>query len=524
MGRFCVIGLDYGTDSARAVLVDASDGRVLAQSVSEYPRWAKRMYCNPSLNEYRQHPLDYIESLKAVLHGVLDPHKELLPYIRAIGVDTTGSTPCLVDRNLLPLCLLPQHRDNPDAMFVLWKDHSDASEAEQITALAGEHLPATGGKCSPESFWPRLLHALRSSVQLKEDAYTFVDLCTWLPNYLCGNTDPDKVKHSQSVVGAKFFQDPATGQLPPREWFASIDEDWMDIVDRIRPGGEGCDSAYGTISPSLAAEFGLGEDVVVGVGLLDGFSGAIGAGISQKRSVMTLGTSSGYYTVSPELTVVPGCLAYGFGLILPGTYTVEMGLSAFGDAYAWLADLLGYALELKGIEYSREEILSSLGKDAEKIMWSEDLPYATDYFNGRRSPDADLSLRATLGGLCLHTSAPEIYRALVEATCFATRAFIERMAEFGQRPQEVICYGGISRKSPFVMQMLSDITGLRMKVVGSAQTCALGSAMCAAVACGIYPSIPAAQKAMAPGIREEYVPSAEHKDLIDKRYLKYSSL
>lgn len=521
MEKQYVIGLDYGTDSVRAVLVDASNGIVAAEKVCNYPRWAERKYCNAALDEYRHHPLDYLECLKDVLHGVLDANPSLAECVKGIAVDATGSTPCLVNRELVPLSMLPEYAENPDAMFVLWKDHSAAKESEQITAHADGRLGCVSGQSGPEFYWPKLLHVLRHSPELVKDAYSFLDLCTWLSNLLCGNKDPEKVKHAQSVVAAKFFEDPITRELPPIEWFAAIDESWLGVVSHVHPKGNNGDEPYGVISAEFAAEFGLSSDVVVSVGMLDGFCGAVGAGITETMPVMTIGTSSGYLTVAKEITEVKGAFTQGVGQILPGMFSVEMGLSAFGDAYAWLADLLSYPLELKGVEYSKGEILAALGKDAEKIALSEDLPYATDFFNGRRSPDQDLSLKATIGGLRLHSSAPEIYRALVEATCFATRSIIDRMTEFGMKPDEVMCIGGISQKSAFVMQMLADITGIKMKVLDNTQACALGAAMCAATASGIYGSIAEAQKAMAAGIKAEYVPSTEGKQIIDRRYSRY---
>lgn len=519
--RQFVIGLDYGTDSVRAVLVDAANGVVAAEKVCDYPRWAAKKYCNIPEDEFRHHPLDYLECLKAVIHGVLDTNPQLAPLVKGIAVDATGSTPCLVDKELTPLALRPEYAENPDAMFVLWKDHSAAKESDEITAHADGRLGCVSGTSGPEFYWPKLLRVLRHSPELVKDAYSFLDLCTWVSNMLCGNKDPEKVKHAQSVVGAKFFEDPFTRQLPPLEWFAAIDDCWLGVVSHVCPKGNNGDEPYGTLSPEFAQEFGLSDDVVVSVGMLDGFCGAVGAGITEKMPVMTIGTSSGYLTVSSEIAQVRGAFAQGVGQILPGMFSVEMGLSAFGDAYAWLANLLSYPLDLKGVAYSKGEILAALGRDAEKIELSDGLPYATDFFNGRRSPDQNQTLKAMIGGLRLHSSAPEIYRALVEATCFATRAIIERMVEFGIKPDEVMCIGGISQKSPFVMQMMADITGVTMKVLDNTQACALGAAMCAATACGIYGSIADAQIAMAAGVKAVYTPNPAGKDIIDRRYAQY---
>lgn len=516
-----VIGIDFGTDSVRAVLVDSRDGHICADNISQYRRWAKRMFCNDSVNEYRHHPLDYIECLFNVLHGVLDSKPELRHMVKGIAVDATGSTPCLVNHELIPLSLMPEYSDNPDAMFVLWKDHSSQKEAEEITTKAGGYLDCVSGHCGPEFFWPKLLRVLRHSPELKRDAFAFIDLCTWASTFLCGIHDPNRLKVAQSVVGSKYFENPRTREIPPVEWFESIDDCWLDIVRNMDFTGCYGDEAYGCIDKAIAIELGLNDDVVVTVGMLDGFCGAVGAGITPDMPVMNLGTSSGYMTVFPEIIDVHGAFTQGIGQILPGMYSVEMGLSAFGDVYAWLVEMLCYPLELKGVPYSKSEILASLRDEASKITVSDDLPLATDFFNGRRSPDQNSKLKAMITGLRLSTSAVELYWALVEATCFATREIIERLNEYWPVPREVMCIGGVSQKSHFVMQMMADITGIKMKVYDNMQACALGSAMCAAVASGIYSSLSEAQKAMMSGTRNEYVPTVDNREIIERRYSKY---
>lgn len=517
-----VIGVDFGSDSVRAVLVDASCGETASECVCNYPRWAERQFCDSGRNAFRHHPLDYIESLRNVIHGVLDGHGDIASSVRGIGVDATGSTPCLVDRELNPLSLRKEYASNPDAMFVLWKDHSAIVEAAEIEASAGDFLNATSGKCSPEYFWPKLLHVLRHSPELRKDAYSFMDLCTWMPNWLCGNHNPEKVKITQSLVASKFFEDPISRRIPPAEWFASIDDCWLDVVKSIKPAGDNGDEPFGLIDPALADEFGLPADVVISCGMLDGFCGAVGSGVSETRPVVVLGTSLGYLTVSNDCSrMVRGAFSQGVGQILPGMFSVEMGLSAYGDIFAWFAGLLNFLPASNGAPRPVGDILRDLGEKAAALPLASDAPIATDFLNGRRSPDIATKLTASIMGLRLGTGAPEIYRALLEASCFGIRAIVERMSEYGMSPEELICIGGISQKSPYVMQMLADVIGVPLKVSACLQSCALGAAMCAATASGLYPNLAAAQKGMAAGILAEYVPDASLSAFYDARYRKY---
>ena len=520
-----VIGLDYGTDSARAVLVDAATGKVEAESVHNYPRWAKGLYCDSSTQMFRQHPLDYYESLKAVLHGVLDGKPQVAAAVRGIGVDCTAATPCLVDENLNPLALRDEFADNPDAMFVLWKDHSAAAEASQIEAVAGDYLQATSGTYSPECYWCKLLHVLRSSPQLQPHAYQFLEMCDWIPSLLCGMHEPSKCKISQGVVATKMLYNPLKGGFPPRSWFEKLDSCWLKVYDNTHPDNNTCEKPFGTLCEEFASEFGMSTDVVVACGMVDAFCGAVGSGISATRPIMTLGTSSGYMTVEPVETAqrVRGAFSQAEGFVLPKMYSVEMGLSAFGDAYAWLAKLLSWFPGRNGEKVSTGAILAALGEDAAALPLDMDAPFATDFFNGRRSPDQNPNLWASLMGLRLTTTAPELYRAIVEATCFATRAIIERMVEHNMAPEEVMCIGGISQKSPYVMQMMADVCGLPMKVYDNKETCALGAAMCGATVCGIYPTVQDAQEAMMAGVKQTFVPDASKTDYYNRRYERYKA-
>lgn len=543
MEKSYVIGLDYGSDSVRATLVDALTGEQAAEAVHAYTRWAKGLYCDAASSRFRQHPLDYLEGLEAVIAGVLDERRDLAPYVRAIAVDTTASTPCLADEHLMPLALQEKYKDNPDAMFVLWKDHTGEQEAEEINRVCKQsevdYSKFTGYNYSPECFWAKVLHLLRQSDELRRDAYTVVEECDWIPALLTGNTDPARHKMGHCCVGQKMFWSEEWGGFPPREFFERIDARLLPILDTLHPAKYTCNHAYGTLSKQWAERFGLSESVKIGVGNVDSHQGAIGAGVAYKTAVLTLGTSAGCMAVMPpqELggRIIDGVFGQVDSCILPGMIGFEVGLSAFGDVYAWLKRTLLYpaktilANSKIGTEEQRkalaeemeERILLQLTADAEALPLRDDAPFATDWLNGRRSPDTNVKLWGSLMGLRLSTNAPELYYALVEATAFAFRAIIDHLTKNGLQIENLIGAGGIAQKSPFVMQMLADVTGKSIEVSSCKQAAAHGSAICASVVAGIYPTIEAAQRALCRPILRTYTPRASHKAHFDKRYARY---
>ena len=543
MEKSYVIGLDYGSDSVRATLVDALTGEQAAEAVHAYTRWAKGLYCDAASSRFRQHPLDYLEGLEVVIAGVLDKRRDLAPYVRAIAVDTTASTPCLADEHLMPLALQEKYKDNPDAMFVLWKDHTGEQEAEEINRACKQsdvdYSKFTGYNYSPECFWAKVLHLLRQSDELRRDAYTVVEECDWIPALLTGNTDPARHKMGHCCVGQKMFWSEEWGGFPPRGFFERIDARLLPILDTLHPAKYTCDHAYGTLSKQWAERFGLSEEVKIGVGNVDSHQGAIGAGVAYKTAVLTLGTSAGCMAVMPpqELggRIIDGVFGQVDSCILPGMIGFEVGLSAFGDVYAWLKRTLLYPVQTilsnstlvapevrKALaEEIEERILLQLTADAEALPLRDDAPFATDWLNGRRSPDTNVKLWGSLMGLRLSTSAPELYYALVEATAFAFRAIIDHLIKNGLQIENLIGAGGIAQKSPFVMQMLADVTGKSIEVSSCKQAAAHGSAICASVVAGIYPTIEAAQRALCRPILRTYTPNASRKAHFDKRYARY---
>ncbi len=531
-----VIGLDFGSDSVRAVLVDTANGDILSTSVDMYPRWGKGMYSDASKAQFRHHPSDYLESLEKVLKNVV-AECDCPEAIKAISLDSTASTPCLADRTGTPLSLREEYSENPDAMFVLWKDHTGQAESEEITALCAKEptnwAKFSGNHYSAECFWSKVLHLIRKNDDLRRDAWYAIELCDWIPAVLTGNKDGENVMASHCVAGIKHMWDKEWGGFPPESFFNALDPDLAVIASRLMQKNHYCNEAAGHLSEEWAERIGLSTSVLVGVGNVDSHSGATGAGIRHKTVIINMGTSAGCMAVMPIEgmggRIVEGVFNQVDGSILPDMFGFESGLSAFGDLYAWLRRILAWPLrnmlddEAKAAELE-DRLLFKLGEEAAELPLRLDAPLATDYFNGRRSPNPDSGLTGAIMGLTLGTSAPELYHALVEATAFALRAIIDHLMNEGVDIEELIAVGGIPQKSPFVMQMIADVTGMEISVAANSNACAMGSAIHAAVVAGIHPTIEEAQAHMVKPTIKVYSPEPSKKQVLDARYERYLKL
>ncbi|RKX82788.1 MAG: ribulokinase [Spirochaetes bacterium] len=543
-----VLGLDFGTDSCRAVIVDAKDGSTVSNYVSAYRRWSKGKYCEASENRFRQHPLDYIEAMQDSVKGALKQAPEgTAERIAGISAATTGSTPAAVDRTGMPLALLPAFSENPNAMFILWKDHTALKEAEEINKLSHswsgtDYTKYEGGIYSSEWFWAKMLHVLREDKEVRKSAYSWMEHCDWMPALLTGNKDSLAVKRSRCAAGHKAMWHESFGGLPSNEFLVKLDPLLGGIRERLYKYTYTSDVPAGKLCREWADRLGLKEGIAVGVGALDAHMGAVGAGITVGSFVKVMGTSScdmavaekgGFKTKKGE-KLVKGICGQVDGSIMPGMIGLEAGQSAFGDIYAWFKDILSWPLKLisglggvdsdsakKIAESVRNSILSELDKEAVKINPEESGVIAVDWLNGRRTPDANQALKGAIYGLTLGTNAPRIYRALVEATAFGTRRIAERFEEEGVPVDNIIAIGGVAKNSPFVVQTIADVMKKRIKVSASDQTVGLGAAMFAAVAGGIYRDIPEAQKAMECGFEAEYEPNESYAEIYDKLYNKY---
>jgi L-ribulokinase len=542
-----VIGIDYGSDSVRTIIVDAANGNEVAASVFYYPRWKHQLYCNAADNQFRQHPLDYIEGLEETIKRCLvQAGPAVAANIKAISVDTTGSTPVAVDKTGTPLALLPGFENNPNAMFVLWKDHTSVMEAAEINAHAEKfninYLQYVGGIYSSEWFWAKLLHILREDDRLRNNIYSFVEHCDWIPFLLTGGNDVHQMKRSVCAAGHKILWSEQWGGLPPNDWFASLDPLLDGFADKLFKDAYPSDAAAGTISKEWAARLGLPENVVIGVGAFDAHMGAVGGQIEPYYLSKVMGTSTCDMLVAPADEVadklVRGICGQVNGSVIPNMIGMEAGQSAFGDAYAWFKKVLMWPLQnilskstvvsaevvKQLVDETSDKLIVELSKQAENVPLQEDNELAIDWLNGRRTPDANQLLTGAVTGLALGSDAPKIFRAIVEATCFGAKAIVERFVEQGIPVKGLIGMGGVAKKSPFIMQMMADVMDMPIRVHKSEQTCALGAAMFAATAAGLYQKVEDAMAAMGTGFDAEYHPNPENVPLYKRRYEKYKKL
>lgn len=542
-----VIGLDYGSDSARAVVVDVADGRTLATAVKYYPRWKKGMYCVPAANQWRQHPLDYIEVLEgSVKEALAACPAGTAENVIGIAFDTTGSTPVFTDENGTPLALKPEFAENPNAMFVLWKDHTAVKEAAEINEKCHandiDYTSYEGGIYSSEWFWAKALHVLREDEAVREAAYSIVEHCDWMPALLIGAGSLDEVPRSRCAAGHKAMWHAKWGGLPSEEFLCKLDPVLAGFRDRLYSETTTAEKPVGKLCPEWAERLGLSTDVVVAGSEFDCHMGAIGAGAKNNTFVRVIGTSTcDIMTVSPEELgdkLVRGICGQVDGSVMPGMIGLEAGQSAFGDIYAWFRRVLEFPLKnilgatelldeetkAKVIDEACDKIIPALTVEAMKIPAGESSVVATDWMNGRRTPDANQLLQGAISGINLGTTAPMIFRALVEATAFGSRAIVERFKSEGMRINDVIGIGGIALKSPFVMQTLSNVLNMPIKVCNTDQACALGAAMFAATAAGAYATVADAQDAMNSGFAKEYFPEPDQVKIYDEIYQRYLKL
>jgi len=544
MNRSYVIGVDYGTDSVRSVLVDSQNGKEVAASVYYYPRWKKGLYCDPAKNQFRQHPLDYAEGLTHTIKACLaQAGQDIAGAVKAISIDTTGSTPVAVDKRGTPLALTPGFEENPNALFVLWKDHTSVKEAEEINEHAKKfdcnYLQYVGGIYSSEWFWAKLLHVLREDEQVRSAIYTWVEHCDWIPFLLCGGQDAQEIKRGVCSAGHKSLWAEAFGGYPPNDFFASLDPLLDGFTATLSKETFPADQKAGYLCPEWAEKLGLSTDVAIGIGAFDAHMGAVGGQIEPYYLSKVMGTSTCDMLIAPPEEVkhvlVKGICGQVNGSVVPGMIGMEAGQSAFGDAYAWLKNVLLWPLKRFLIteehpynpidEQLFQEIearlIPELSRLAEQDAPQEEQELAIDWLNGRRTPDANQMLKGAFFGLNLGTDAVQLFRAIVEATCFGAKRIVDRFQEQGIPVKGLIGMGGVAKKAPYVMQMLADVMNMPIKIHRSEQTCAIGAAMFAATVAGLYPTVEDAMSAMGQGFDAEYYPNPQRVPIYQKRYERY---
>ena len=533
-----VIGVDFGTDSVRSVIVNASNGSEVAASVAHYPRWRDGLYCNPSENQFRQHPLDYVETLVSTIQECLRKAGDTVKKnVRGISVDTTGSTPIAVDKTGTPLSLTPQFRENPNAMFVLWKDHTAVKEAAAINEHAQQskfgvdYLQYVGGIYSSEWFWAKLLHVLRQDESVRKAIYSWVEHCDWIPYLLTGGNDVMKMKRGVCSAGHKALWAEAFNGLPPDQFFSSLDPLLKGFTERLFKETYTADKPAGKISAEWSERLGLPGDVLIGIGAFDCHMGAVGGQIEPYYLSKVMGTSTCDMMVIPRAEIgnklVRGICGQVDGSILPGMIGLEAGQSAFGDTYAWYKNLLMWPVKkFLGASSAEVEdkIIAGLSEEAAKLPFDEHSELAVDWLNGRRTPDADQTLTGAMSGLNLASDAPRLFRAWVEATCFGARAIVDRFNDEDVPVKGLIGLGGVARKSPYIMQVMADVMNMPIRIHKSEQTCAMGAAMFAATVAGIYPNAEEAMGAMGQGFDLNYKPEGSKAQLYERRYKRYRQL
>jgi L-ribulokinase len=528
------IGLDFGTNSLRTLLVDVRTGRELATAIYNYESGQAGIildHANPNLA--RQNPADYLKGIEVSIKQTLARAKKKNKAFHAsqvigIGIDTTGSTPIPVDKDGTPLNFHKEFKKNPNAMAWLWKDHTGHAEAAEITQLAAkehpEYLKKCGGIYSSEWFFSKILHCLRTDPKVFEAAWSWVECCDYIPAVLTGETRPDKILRSRCAAGHKAMFNDAWDGLPSVEFLSKLDPKLGALRDRLYNKTFTSDVTAGKLTQPWAKKLGLPAGLPMAVGAFDAHLGAVGSGVFPGKFVKIVGTSTCDVCVWPNdrpLADIPGLCGIVDGSVLPGYYGLEAGQSAVGDIFNWFVEYIQPGGRAKG---SHE----ALTKKAAKLRPGRSGLLALDWNNGNRTILVDQRLAGLLIGQTLHTKPEEIYRALIEATAFGALTIIKRFEEYGIRIEEVINCGGIAEKNPLVMQVYADVIGKEMKIARSAQTCALGSAIAGAVVAGKksggYAAFADAQASMC-GIRKKaFKPDPGNHKIYEELYPLYRQL
>jgi L-ribulokinase len=527
------IGLDYGTNSCRAVVVNVATGKEAATSVWEYEHGTHGVILGKDPHLARQHPADYLKGAQLAITKALAAAKKAVRGFKpqdviGIGVDTTGSTPLPVDAAGMPLALSPQFAKNPSAMAWLWKDHTAVAEATAITSVARQirphYLAKCGGTYSSEWFFSKILHCLRTAPAVFDAAYTWVEIADWIPAMLTGTQAPGKMKIGVCAAGHKAMFNAAWGGYPDEQFLAQLDPKLATLHAHLPAQAHTVKSSCGPLTAEWAAKTGLPAGIPVAVGAFDAHLGAVGAGIGEGTLVKIIGTSTCDMMVVQNdrpLADVPGLCGIVDGSVLPGCFGLEAGQSAVGDIFNWFVNYI----QPGGAKGGSHEALTQA---AAKLKPGESGLLALDWNNGNRTVLVDQRLTGLLLGQTLYTTPGEIYRALIEATAFGALTIINRLEEYGVKVEQVVNCGGIAEKNPLVMQIYADVTGRPMKVSRSGQTCALGSAMAGAVvasqAAGGYDNFADAQAAMTGLKAKVYKPNEAAHAVYTELYFLYHQL
>jgi len=523
------IGLDYGTNSVRALIVNVANGAEVAAAVWTYSHGKQGVVLARDPNLARQHPADYLKGAEITLRQALATAKKTVKgfnasHVIGIGVDTTGSTPLPVDAEGQPLAFQKKFAAHPAALAWLWKDHTAIAEAAEITALAKkmrpQYLAKCGGTYSSEWFWSKVLKCLRTAPEVFNAAHSWVELSDFVPAALTGTEHPEVFIAGVCAAGHKAMWNARWGGYPDAAFLSKLNPKLAQLRQRLTSRVHSIDWAVGGLTKEWARKTGLPEGIPVAVGAFDAHLGAVGSGVAPGTLVKIIGTSTCDIAVRAnhqKLADVPGVCGIVDGSVLPGYFGLEAGQSAVGDLFNWLVNYLQPGGEKAG---SHEALTAG----ALKLQPGESGLLALDWNNGNRTVLVDQQLTGLIIGQTLYTTPAEIYRALIEATAFGALTIINRFEEYGVKISSVVNCGGIAEKSPLVMQIYADVTGRPMKVSRSAQTCALGSAIAAAVVAGAHKDYSVAQRRMTGLKPKVFKPNARAHAIYRELYSLYKQL
>ena len=527
------IGLDFGTNSVRALIVNISTGEEVGTAVWDYEHGEAGVILDSRYPDLaRQHPMDYMTGTDITIRNAIAQAKTHPDFssenIIGIGVDTTGSTPMPIDQAGTPLAFKPEFENNPNAMAWLWKDHTSHAEAAEITRTAAEMRPEYLAKCggiySSEWFWSKLLHCKRTAPDVFDASHTWVEIADWIPAFLTGNEKPKAIVRGICAAGHKAMFHPSWGGYPDATFLASVDPELVRIRHNLPAKAYPVSQSAGKLSADWAQKLGLPEGIPVAVGAFDAHLGGVGSGIREGTLVKIIGTSTCDMMISPleaSLPDIPGLCGIVPESILPGAYGLEAGQSAVGDIFNWFVN----QIKPGGNETGSHEALT---RKAEELCPGESGLLNIDWHNGNRTILVDQRLTGMLLGLTLHTTPEEIYRALIESTAFGARIIMERFEEYGLKVKKIINCGGISVKNPMVMQIYADVMARPLEIARSAQTCALGSAIAASVVAGSksggHDSFDTAMEGMTGVLEHKFYPKPDHVKIYDRLYALYKQL
>jgi L-ribulokinase len=525
--RAFTIGVDFGTSSVRALVVDCEDGRELGTRVFDYPSGDQGVLLDPKQPHLaRQNPADYIEGLRESLRGaLLDAERDpgfSRQLVVGIGVDTTGSTPLPVDADAHPLACDPRWKSNLAAHAWLWKDHTSAEEAARITEIAAAHAPEylapIGGTYSSEWWWSKIWHCLRTSPDVFDAAASWVELADFIPALLSGVSDTRQIVRCICAAGHKAMYSDAWGGLPSKAFLTRLDPKLAELRDRLYDKAWPSGQPAGGLSPEWALTLDLPAGIAIAMGGFDAHYGAVGSGVRTGTLVKIIGTSTCDCAVAPtadRISDIPGICGIVNGSILPGYFGIEAGQSAVGDILKWWVE---------GVCHDNSALHADLSTEATGLAPGESGLVALDWNNGNRTILVDTRLTGLILGQTLHTTRAEVYRALIEATAYGARTIIERMKDYGVAIDRVVCCGGIAEKNDLFMQIYADVIGQPMLIAGSAQTPALGAAISAAVTAGQYGRWEEAQERMTRLKPTAYEPRPAAAMVYDQLYGIYKEL